>query len=109
MDKPWTTHGHVIRTVAADIGREQPLLERTTGFEPATLTLAKRKGHFSDLPFIENQPHDSGFCLTAIDRDLPPLTLVCAFFVVRAPQDSAPHAPRDRALDLDLIPSISSE
>jgi hypothetical protein len=44
--------------------------ERTTGLEPATLTLAKKqKGRFFYLPFIENHRHDLGFTLTAIDRD----------------------------------------
>ena len=56
---------------------------------------------------MENRPHDSGFSLTAIVSDLPPLTLVRAFFVVRVPRDSAPHAPR-LALNDPLSPCRES-
>jgi hypothetical protein len=48
MDKRWPTHGHV-RTVKTHLARNRRwsasvLLERTTGFEPATPTLAKVPG-----------------------------------------------------------------
>jgi hypothetical protein len=47
MGKPWAGHGHshkaaVRRSVVKRTADQDFQVERTTGFEPATLTLAKK-------------------------------------------------------------------
>jgi hypothetical protein len=69
-------------------------LERTTGFEPRPSPWQINESQFYYLHLYEYRPHSLRFQLTIVDRDLPLLTVVCAFFVVHAPQDSAPHVPR---------------
>jgi len=53
MAKSWPTGPAHHQVQPSDLG----LLERTTGFEPATLTLAKNKSNETD-PL---RPHGSGF------------------------------------------------
>ena len=44
MDKPWTAHGQdkIQRPRKRAAEMERTTVERTTGFEPTTLTLARR-------------------------------------------------------------------
>jgi hypothetical protein len=51
----------------------------------------KQTGQLLDLRVFEKRLHDAAESLTASDRHLPPLTLVCAFVVGRVPQGSVPQ------------------
>jgi hypothetical protein len=50
MDKPWTSYGRAATGAGPLCEKQQVdrrILERTTGFEPATPTLAKELGSFT--------------------------------------------------------------
>lgn len=57
----------------------------------------KKRVQFYYLHPDKYRLHNRRFQVTIGDRDGPLFTAACAFFVVHAPQDFAPHAPRKSA------------